>query len=91
MRRGWKGKCCLAVLISRGPNLSRDNATGVAAPAAWSNQEVNGIKGRWILSKDELGGALIKEGMLSTPASCGLPGTWVGCGEMLRFSKRSHE
>lgn len=63
----------------------------MAALAAWSNQEVNGIKGRWILSKDELGGALIKEGMLSTPANCGLPGTWVGCGEMLRFSKRSHE
>ena len=80
----------LAVLVSRGPNSSRDNATGVGAPTAWRNQEVNGIKGRWLLSKDELGGALIKEGMVSTPASYGHMGTWVCYGEMLQFSKRSH-
>ena len=85
------GNVHLAVLISWGPNLLRDNATGVAAPTAWRNQEVNGIKGRWLLSKDALGGALIKERMLSTPASFGHMGTWVGYGEMLQFSKRSHE
>jgi hypothetical protein len=85
------GNVHLAVLISWGPNLSRDNAAGVAAPTAWRNQEVNGIKGRWVLSKDELGGALIREGMLSTSASFGHMGTWVGYGEMLQFSKRGRE